>query len=258
MAGCSGVPDEVIQPHDMAALMADIHLGEAVAEQSRSTFRSDSVKQLFKQSIYAKHGVTADEVDSSMMWYGRHVDKYAEIYAEVEEILEGRIAEANEVASTSTDRPSMQAFEADGDSVDIWPLYRTTFLNPNFPTDRVAFVIKSDRFWDKGDVYCLRFKGVDTPDQFDITIAVEYNEGSVDYSSAHKRGPGWQELYLHLTDTLTASQVYGVITYQPTESHSGLSNRPAARIDSISLVRMRSFVGNKLPRRGQHRLNPLR
>lgn len=247
LTACNGVPSDVIQPHDMAALMADIHLGEAVVEQSRATFPTDSVKQLFKQSIYAAHGVTAAEVDSSMMWYGRHVEKYNEVYEEVEKILDAKIAEANEIASTASERAPILAFEAEGDSVDIWPSYRTSFLSPNFPSDRIPFFIKSDRFWENGDIYCLRFKAVNAPEKFDVTIAGEYSNGAVDYASQQPQGDGWHQIYLHLNDTLSATGLYGAIVYQ--EATDYIPGRSVeARIDSISLVRMRIDNGSRLPR----------
>lgn len=255
-SGCSGVPDGVIQPDDMAGLLVDIHIGEAVAEQNRSSFPNDSSRQVLKQSVYARHGVSSDEVDSSLMWYGRHIDKYADIYAEVEKILESKIAEANELAATSDSHAPVQAFIAEGDSVDIWPAYRSRFLNPNLSTDRIAFNIKSDRFWEKGDIYWLRFKAVNAPDDFEATIAAEYSDGRIDYASSGFRGDGWHDLYLHMADSLTASSLYGAIVYRGEEQLPG--SRVEARVDSLSLVRMRISNGDRLPRSGQRRFGPIR
>lgn len=254
---CSGVPGHVIQPDRMARIIADIHLGEAVAEQNRKQFATDSMRQLFKQSIYETHGVTPVEVDSSMMWYGRNIDKYVEVYKEAEKILEEELANANEVAAAATERPPVVAFEAEGDSVDIWPMMRMRPVSPNLASDRLTFEIHSDRFWEKGDVYRLRFKGVDTPGKFDITLAIQYGNGSVEYSSASVAGDGWHDLYLHLNDTLTASLLYGDLAYPQLNPENVFKpgTRPQARIDSISLVRLRSSNGSKLPHSTQNIFN---
>ncbi len=250
-SSCSGVPRRVIQPDKMAALMADIHLGEAVAEQNRQSFNNDSTRQLLKQSIYAAHGVTPEEVDSSMMWYGRNIEKYVEVYEKTEKILEKELARANELAATATERPPLVAFEAEGDSVDIWSQFRMRPVSGNLASDRVTFEIRSDRYWELGDVYHLRFKGVNTPGKFEVSLAAEYPGGNIDYSSSSMAGDGWHDLYLHLNDTLRGSMIYGDIAYADPYADKP-SAGPQARIDSISLIRMRSSNGGKMPRFGQN------
>lgn len=47
---CSKTPKGIIPPEEMAQLMADIHTAEAVIELNRGEYRSDSLKQAFKQS----------------------------------------------------------------------------------------------------------------------------------------------------------------------------------------------------------------
>lgn len=79
-AGCDSTPDYVIPPKKMAELMADIHTGEAVVESNNRSFPNDSVKKTFMQSIYLKHGVTSQEVDTSLYWYGHNLNKYMDVY----------------------------------------------------------------------------------------------------------------------------------------------------------------------------------
>ena len=96
---CSKTPKGIIPPEEMAQLMADIHTAEAVIELNRGEYRSDSLKQAFKQSVYARHGVDAATVDSSYMWYGRNINSYLEVYDRTIEILEHRLIESgNRVA----------------------------------------------------------------------------------------------------------------------------------------------------------------
>lgn len=248
---CSGVPRRVIGIDRMAALIADLHTGEAVAEQNRSRFSNDSMRQLLKQSIYAAHGVTPEQVDSSMMWYGRHIDKYIEVYDKAQEILDKKLERANELAATATERPPMVAFEAEGDSVDIWTRFRLRPLSPNMASDRITFEIKSDRFWESGDVYCLRFKGVNTPGRFDVALAMEYSDGATDYVAATQKGGGWHEVWLHVNDTLTATVLFGDIAYSGPDRPVAAANSPQALVDSVSLVRMRRSNGSSKPRSGQ-------
>lgn len=107
----------------------------------------------------------------------------------------------------------MMAFEADGDSVDVWPLYRTRQFNPNFVTDRLPFYLKNDRYWERGDIYHLRFRSVDTPEPVEVSLAAEYTDGGVDYTSATVKGDGWHDLYLRLDPESNGSAIYGAIAY---------------------------------------------
>ena len=78
LTGCSSVPDGVLPPGKMASLLADMEIGESVVESDPSSWRSDSLKMVLRQSIYERHGVTSEEVDSSLAWYGAHVEKMPE------------------------------------------------------------------------------------------------------------------------------------------------------------------------------------
>lgn len=115
LSACSKVPSGVIAPEEMAQLLADIHTGESVIDMNRMEFSSDSAKQAYKQSVYARHGVTAEQVDSSFGWYGRNISQYMEVYDRTIEILDRRLIETgNRIAADA-------ALSIAGDSVDVWP-----------------------------------------------------------------------------------------------------------------------------------------
>ena len=86
-AACDRRPDGVLGKEDMARLLADIHKAEIVAETNTRTY-NDSLKRVLRQSVYARHGVTTEDVDSSLSWYGYNMEKYLEVYDRVIEILE--------------------------------------------------------------------------------------------------------------------------------------------------------------------------
>ena len=79
-SSCDRTPDYVIKPDDMASLLVDIHKGEGVVDLNSSAYRNDSARKVLKQSIYMRHGVTAEQVDTSLEWYGpvsyTHLDVY--------------------------------------------------------------------------------------------------------------------------------------------------------------------------------------
>ncbi|MDE6458729.1 MAG: DUF4296 domain-containing protein, partial [Muribaculum sp.] len=73
---CDRTPDYVISPDDMASLLVDIHKGEGVVDLNSSAYRGDSARKVLKQSRYMRHGVTAEQVDTSLEWYGHNIEKY--------------------------------------------------------------------------------------------------------------------------------------------------------------------------------------
>lgn len=252
VTSCSGVPSGVIPPEKMARLLADIHIGEAVADQQASTFYNDSTKQLLKQSIYERNGVDTRQVDSSLAWYGRNLDRYAEVYEKTVAILEEDLRKQTEAAASNMEVRTIVAFEAEGDSVDIWPLYRSRIFTPMMATDRITFEIKSDRYWEQGDTYQLRFKAVNPKHNFLTSVGADYTDGHTSYTSATPMGEGWHALTLRLDRDRNASVLYGYIAY-PADSLLDRFPTVPAMVDSIQLVRLRSGSQSAMPDEGTQR-----
>lgn len=229
---CSGRPGKVLGKEDMAQLMADINLAESVVENNQKNFPNDSTKQAFLQSIYAKHEVTSEEVDSSLSWYGYHIEKYLEVYDRTIEILEDRLTKQEELAGASVDGVQEITGEMEGDSVDVWPGIRFRRFSASMPSDNITFNLSNDRNWESGDVYTLRSKIMDNRGPLRYTIAVDYSDGKREYLSKSLSGDGWHEMRFVLDSAKIAQRVYGTITYESLRGE-------IVYIDSISLFRTR-------------------
>lgn len=227
LSACSRVPKGVIAPEEMSQLMADVHTAEAVIDMNRSIYMSDSVKQAFKQSVFARHGVTQADFDSSMMWYGRNITKYMDVYDRTIEILEHRIIESgNRVAAEA-------ALSIAGDSVDVWPYAGYLQFTDRVPSHTVTFAFNSDDNWERGDVYVWRAKFFNNGDKSSQwTIACEYDDGTLEYISQTISGDGWKELTFYTDSLRTASRLYGFL-----EAANRRGTTLAA--DSIEMVRKR-------------------
>lgn len=223
---CKKVPSHVIQPDDMASLMADIHTAEAVVEMNRSGFFNDSLKQAMRQSVYLRHGVTSQEVDSSIAWYGRNIKYYMDVYDRTIEILEHRLIESgNRIAADN-------ALSIAGDSVDVWPNPRFISINDRLPSKLVTFNFDRDRNWEKGDNYTWRAKLFNTESVMEWLIGVEYSNGSVEWISQSTEGDGWRYIAIQTDSTRIPTRLFGYLTS---------INRPGTdlRLDSVELVRKR-------------------
>ena len=128
----------------MTSLLVDIHKGESVIDLNRSAYSSDSMRKVVKQSIYAKHGVTAEQVDTSLVWYGHNVEKYIEIYDGVIEQLEKDIKNAD--VSSGGERLHLAVV---GDSVDAWSEVPYRHFFNGEPVDNVKFSFSRDETWVK-------------------------------------------------------------------------------------------------------------
>lgn len=223
---CSKVPGDVIQPREMASIMADVHVGEAVVEINRSEYRTDSAKQLLKQSVYAKHGVTSQEVDSSLAWYGRNIERYMDVYDMTIEMLEHRIIESgNRLAAEN-------ALSIAGDSVDVWPGARYITFNDLLPSDMFTFSFGRDPNWERGDLYTWRAKFFNTGGTSMWLMAADYADGSTEYVHSTVDADGWREIKLQTDSTRQPVRIYG---------YFNAARRPGAglRIDSLEMVRKR-------------------
>jgi len=222
----------VLDPEDMAQLMADVEIGESVIDAEAGRYRSDSLKMVLRQSVYARHEVTSEEVDSSLAWYGAHLEHYTKVYERVVEILEKRVAESR---SAGTNQKAQVSVSEDADSADLWPFGRALRFSAESPTDFVRFVMVRDRNWEHGDIYSLRFKTYGRG-SVSVAMAAEYVQPGTDYVFGNSSSDGWHSYTLALDSTNNVSRVFGTIGVRP-------SDGATVFVDSLSLVRMRMKPG---------------
>lgn len=224
MTGCNSTPEHVIPQEKMAQLLADIHVGESVVEINRSDYREDSLKRVLKQSIYAKHGVTVEQVDTSYVWYGHHIEEYIKVYDRVVEILEKRTKEIG-------DADDLHITVA-GDSADAWSGVRYYVLAHDAPSEYISFSINRDENWEKGDKYQWRLKLLNNRSELKWSLYADYADGTTEYCSEMSSAGGWNDIMFVVDTARTATRIYGV-------AHVNLASDERVFIDSISLVRTR-------------------
>lgn len=232
VGACDRTPDYVIHKRQMVDLLVDLHKAEGVVELNRRVYNSDSMRKVMKQSVLLRHGVTQEQFDTSMVWYGRNIEKYIELYDDVIARIEAEIAEVD--ADQGGARVDMAVV---GDSADAWPEARLHRFFYGQPDAIVRFNLRRDENWEKGDVYTWRFYMTVMHSPVRYTIAAQYTDGSTDYSQGSSTTRGWNEIVLPLDSSRTAQYVYGFATISP-----GVDE--AAYIDSISLMRTRVYPDN--------------
>ena len=235
LAACSKTPGYVISEGKMAEIMADLHTGEAVVDANSSTFRKDSVKQAFMQSICMRHGVT-------LYWYGQNIQEYIKVYDKTISILESRIAEAEKAGGKSNDRP--RSISLDGDSVNLWHGPASLRNSSNNPSEFLTFTFNTDKNWERGDRYTVSVTPINPRSAVFMTIVATYNDGTAEYVTLNEGSEGKKSLTLVLDSAKAATTVYGTIHYAPKPGE-------VSYLDSISVVRTRGRNDNAAARRGQ-------
>lgn len=226
LTGCSKRPSYVLSQKKMAEVMADIHIGEAVVEMNHVAFNTDSAKMALKQSIFAKHGITQEKFDTSMVWYAHHMDKYMDVCDREIKLLESRNANAGSLMLE-------MAMSLEGDSVDVWGGSRYAIISDRFPTKSLVFDIPHDENMDSGDYYIWRLKLIDVDDaQVNWTFMANYADSTCEYLSQSTTSKGWNEVSFFTDSTRLTTRIRGMVTTSSLKSD-------VIYIDSIQLLRKR-------------------
>jgi len=223
---CSKVPDYVINPDDMAEILADIHTAEAVVELNAASYTTDSTRLALKQSILKRHGYTLADLDTSFVWYGAHLKEYDKVYDRTIEILNNRLEQVDAVAAANA------SMTVAGDSVDVWAGPRGFAVSNRSASMITDFSLKADANWKMGDAYTWRAKFVNNQLPARWNIAADYTDGTVEYLTVQFSGDGWKEVTFYADSTRTLKRVYGAMTVEP-------AHETSLYVDSMQLVRNR-------------------
>lgn len=208
LGSCNKRPEGVLSESEMEELLTDLELADAYYLSSPS----GSDKAALTEAVLKKHGVSQEELDSTIAYYGRNIDEYYALYEKVEKRLQKKSGHAEE--------PS----EED----DIWPYSRFAAYMPGQMSDGITFSIPAEDLA-PGNSIDWRMR-LSSAVNADIMLGVEYENGVT--MIVKKNGQGGQPLQLNLiTDTaLVAKRIFGTMSI-PTAS------RPIWA-DSIRLIKL--------------------
>ncbi len=235
--GCNRVPGHVISPDDMAEIMADLNTAEAVAETNHAMFPNDSTRRVLRRSVYIAHGISEAEFDTSMMWYGRNIDKYIEMCERTIDILEAR---QKKLGTQMSDRMGMSV---SGDSVDVWQSSHYLNLNNRLPSGIIYFSLSADDNWRPGDYYTWRMKMINGEPSTQWGFIAEYDDGTVETLNLTTTGRLWTEASFMSDSAKTMKELRGYVD---------VGDQTGLYVDSITLVRKR-VDPEKYPQRYRQR-----
>ena len=243
-AACHRVPDSVIQPDDMAELMADVRVADAVIAVNPSQYNAPGTREALRDAVFARHGVTKEQFDSSLVWYGHNIGVYQDVTDRSIEILEARLERVNGVVAEA-------ALSVAGDSVDVWQRPSALTVNSFSPSQYITFNLSADRNWERGDFFTWNARLAVPPVSATWSMTAEYSDGTIEtvISSLDVTELNRQSITFFTDTTRTAVALSGWL-------YLGMEGRRPVVVDSISLTRSRITMPNHPYRRMQRRLVP--
>lgn len=221
LAGCSTRPDGVLDNEEAASLLADLHIAdtygtlEGSAVPAVSADSPDSARKVLRQSVLAKHGVSEQQLDTTLGWYGHNLDKYEEMY----EMVLTKIEEKQKTLKEAETRALTAA--------TLWPYGVTQRIPGALPgsASLTPFDIPVEKLT-KGGRVIWEGKTINLRSPMEMFMAVEYTDGSTGYIQRTLTGEGRQTVTLQTDTGAKPKRAYGYLR---------VSQPQALFLDSVSL-----------------------
>lgn len=212
-SGCNRRPKDILSENQMVEILTDLQLADAYYNTSVGPRNRVSRDDLV-EGILEKHGVSREELDSTIAYYGRNIDDYYKLYARVDRNLKSlnRTAGGEEIDNAD----------------DIWPYGAFAVVNPNQTTDGLIFSIPLKDL-PKGSSLEWRMH-LSNSDGADVMLGVEYENGITSMSRKNSALDRSVRVSLQTDTSFNVKRIFGTMT-------APKSSMPLW-IDSLRLVKL--------------------
>ena len=241
----------------MADLIADLQLADAYIDSHISEFNSDSSKQVIKQSVFKKHGITQEDYDSSLVWYAHNMEDYIKAHdkaigklkEQYDKLDRGGNGESKEltiseggkaiheagapqnIAKSRTKR-LQKIGSAAGDTIDLWTGKRYYMLAQGAKRGFITFDVQPDADYKPGDRYQLAYFLTRGNNEFKVSMNVDYTDGSTAQIARGTNSDGWVIIDVQSDTARHVRRIYGYVSYD-------IKRGQTAYVDSLMLLRSR-------------------
>lgn len=220
LASCRRHPDNVLSENKMADVLADLSIADQMALKSSSGFNmlsTDSDRKIMRQSIMIHHGISEAQFDSTLTWYGHHMDDFAKLYKRVDKKLADKQTRLNKKSGINTENND-----------NLWPLPTMISLSNHDVYPGFSFSIPGKKFKAAQEIlWKMSFNHLSVPAT--LFIGAEYDDMEMIYTRLNVNYDKSISMRLQLNGNRAPNRVIGYLHLQ---------YRPQDRvfIDSISLT----------------------
>ena len=221
LVACSSRPDPVMSDGETAELLADLHIADAYGTLERDgsmgilASDEDSLRKVLRQSVLKSHGVSEEQLDTTLGWYGHNLDKYEEMYEKVLEKIDKKKIALTQARAEKDASPTLWPY-GNMQRVPAVPEGEGTLIPFDIPADKVS----------KGARILWEGKTLNVRGPIDFFMAVDYTDGSTGYIQRNLMGEGRQNVALQTDTASKIKRAYGYLRVRLSEP---------LLIDSISL-----------------------
>ena len=204
---CSRRPKEILDEKEMINLMADLQLAEAYSNTHVDYEDGVDGRTALTEGVLVAHGVTHEQFDTTLGWYGKNLDEFVELYAKVDkELLKRR-------------RKLMKESEpllASGNGSDLWPFTKNGTVMPLSLYDGWVMSLP-DPDMNSGDrlIWSMHLT-----ENFDLVgqLGVEYSDGSGESTTMNRGRQNRFEMTLQTDTGKTVSRLYATLRVKDRKS----------------------------------------
>lgn len=208
-SGCSKRPKGILSEDKMVKVMTDIQIAEAYERSGDAhDLLEGQNRELLGRGVLMQHGVTVEEMDSTLAWYGRNMDEYSKLYKKIDAELNKRQLKYARAAGES---------DKEGSSADLWPYNRHFVIDRKSVTNGIIAYIPAAELA-PGDKLLWKMK-VDGANSHNLTLGVDYDNGTSEiYRISDRSFSKWVELSFQTDSTLTVDRIFAIADFGNPES----------------------------------------
>ena len=207
MAACSRAPKGIISEKNMQKLLTDMQLADAIINSDPSSFQNDEDKKALYQSVFDKHRVTEAVYDSSLVWYGKNLDVYMQVYNMALTDVKKKIEEIGIIEPE-------KILYANEDMVDVWPIGRYHEFYPASLSNSLIFDLMPEEEYSHGSIFVFGLRvmgliaGMQSP--VEVHLSAEQNDTTIVVKN-NITSDGTHEMILRTLALHRVRRVYGYV-----------------------------------------------
>ena len=166
-SACIKRPKGVLSEKETIDLLTDMQLAEAYLNTSGPN-TPDSVRKSLAEAVLLQHGVTKEQLELTLEYYGKNADEYYALFDKVNKRIDSKRK------SLTGQMPTENLAEN-----DIWPYSPFTLFMRNNASDGLVFSLTGDAV-EPGERLEWNMR-LNNNGQADALLGVEYGDGSSTY-----------------------------------------------------------------------------